>query len=75
MKSKKIDARLILGDNPLMVSLKNPSKADIEEFIRSIGSLVKDKLETASRFNPEAKTVDVTSTTSCSFLHSYTTDK
>jgi hypothetical protein len=64
MKSKKISALALLRDNPLLLSLDNPTKSDIREFVKLTISLIdNDNRETTNRFNSKTTVVDVTSTT------------
>jgi hypothetical protein len=61
MKSKKINTSAVLYGTPVILSLLNPSKADIREFTKSVGSLINGNLETANRrFSPRSTVVEDT---------------
>lgn len=52
----------MLRDTPLMLSLDNPTKSDIREFIKSMSSLINGSTETGNRFHPKTTTVETIST-------------
>jgi hypothetical protein len=57
---KKVDASLTSGACSVKFSYLNPSLTDAREFIKSIGSLIPNRVKTVRRFRLQSGTIDVT---------------
>jgi hypothetical protein len=60
MDPKKIYICTEVENTPLMWLLVNPSKTDIRESIKALGSLIKNNPETVRRLNPKTEVVNTT---------------